>query len=170
MCLYECLTMWGDSPNGVLDLFPQLNQGITDLLEGLRCDLEVLIGWKRPRFWFRFWSGGTGKWYLFLYFWRTYEVCWWWFGQRHSHQRPAGGHFDWIKRVDVQWWSSVHGCWWCRSTVCGQHSYLPGNFRAFFMKMLILGFNTCPPCQNYYHIVCCLLLSLCLTGEPTYMT
>lgn len=42
--------MWGDSPNGVLDLFPQLNQGITDLLEGLRCDLEVLIGWKRPRF------------------------------------------------------------------------------------------------------------------------
>ncbi len=55
MCLYACLTTTGYAPNemtdGVLGYFlPDLDQGIIELLDRLRCDLVPLDGPKQcPR-------------------------------------------------------------------------------------------------------------------------
>ncbi len=49
MCLYACLTTLGHTPNETADgvqgyFLPDLDQGITELLDSLRCNLEASDG------------------------------------------------------------------------------------------------------------------------------
>lgn len=48
-CLYACLTMSGHAPNEMTlgGVLPNLEQGISDFLDGVRCNLVALDGPKR---------------------------------------------------------------------------------------------------------------------------